>query len=196
MDKDVRRRSFTKLFWCSLQPPVIEFAELSPSASVTTTTRSRLSSPPLPPVPQNLSPSLAVSASARLPRQILPHRPGLFSRDRVSFFLVLRHPCWNALISRNALASGSRVLRQPGASVRFGMSIDSRTGRLALIGQLGTSFLTTTGRRLRDASFRLPHLDLGVTSRQCWIGARTNWRFRREVSFPSHPSHPVRSRSD
>ena len=51
---------FHEKFWCSLQPPVIELAELSLLSlndnhdKVT----SRLSL--LPPVPQNLSPSLAV----------------------------------------------------------------------------------------------------------------------------------------
>lgn len=85
MDKDVRRPSFLKVSRCSLQPPVIEIAELSPSASMTTNDKVTSLLSLLPPVPQNLSPSLAVSASARLPRQFPPHRPGFFSRSRVSF---------------------------------------------------------------------------------------------------------------
>jgi hypothetical protein len=31
-------------------------------------------------------------------------------------FSGLRHPCWNVFISRNALASGSEVFREPDAS--------------------------------------------------------------------------------
>lgn len=73
MDKDVRRPSFLKVSRCSLQPPVTEIAELSPSASMTTNDKVTSLLSLLLPVPQNLSPSLAVSASARLPRQIPPH---------------------------------------------------------------------------------------------------------------------------
>lgn len=86
MDKDVRRRSFLKVSRCSLQPPVTEIAELSPSASMTTNDKVTSLLSLLPPVPQNLSPSLAVSASARLPRQFSPHRPGFPPEAGFPFF--------------------------------------------------------------------------------------------------------------
>ena len=95
MDKDVHRRSFTEVLGVLSNLLLSNSLNSLSSASMTTTTRSPLSSPSslLPPVPQNLSPSLAVFGISPVTQsKSLPQDPASLQSPGF-LFVALRYLC-------------------------------------------------------------------------------------------------------